>query len=49
MKKFLTVVTLAFVTATLLGSQAFAYDNAPQCPKISWKHGHYVCDTGDNS
>jgi hypothetical protein len=47
MKTLLTAT--AFVIAIVFTSQAFAAD-VPDCPKTTWKNGHYVCgDIQDNS
>jgi hypothetical protein len=40
MKTLLTAI--AFVIAMVFTSQAFAAD-LPDCPKATWKNGHYVC------
>jgi hypothetical protein len=40
MKTLLTAI--AFVIAIVFTSQAFAAD-LPDCPKTTWKNGHYVC------
>jgi hypothetical protein len=33
---------MAFALVMAFTSQAFATE-LPDCPKGSWKHGHYVC------
>jgi hypothetical protein len=40
---------IALVIAIVFTSHAFAAD-LPNCPKTTWKNGHYVCgDTEANS
>jgi hypothetical protein len=36
------LVGIAFAIVMAFTSQAFATD-LPDCPKVGWKHGHYVC------
>jgi hypothetical protein len=46
MKTLLTAV--AFVVAIVFTSQAFAAER-PDCPKMTWKNGHYVCGDIDTN
>jgi hypothetical protein len=41
--KTLLTATVAFVFAIVFAAQAFAAD-MPDCPKGTWKNGHYVCE-----
>jgi len=47
MKTLLTAVAL--VIAIVFTSQAFAADLLPDCPKTTWKNGHYVCGDIDTN
>ena len=46
MKTYL--LSIALVVGMVFATQAFAQDDATQCPHMVWKNGHYVCDA-DNS
>jgi hypothetical protein len=45
MKTLLTGIALGIVFAMAIGfsTRAHAASDGPDCPYVSWKHGHYVC------